>query len=764
MKKIVISILISFSSIVNAQISIGTNTPDARLDIRASNQANPSNRDGIIIPKIDIFPTNNPTAAQNGMLVFLTTATAENPVGFYYWNNNLAIWRKVDTGNVKYWEKEGNSGTTNGTDFIGTTDNQDLDLRTNSVIRTRITQKGQIEVLNTGQSVFIGEEAGESENLNVNQNVYVGFRAGYINYNNRYVTAYGHNAIYYNDHGDYNTANGYNTLYSNNDGGYNTAYGFQAIYENSDGSYNTAIGYNTLYNLDGNFITSIGYSGAQFSYHPHIADYTTQLGYITVPSSQSAFKENTLYIGNDISVLPNENRISIGNSIFVGSYPYPHTNEVGISVQNPKERLDVDGALRLKTTANTNAGTIRWSGTDFEGYNGTKWLSLTKKNSIWNNGSNEMNENQIVEASDGIAGDYFGYSVAISGDYAIIGASRDVISGNNFQGSAYIFRKEGNIWIEEDKIVASDGAASDLFGTSVSISGDYAIVGAYLDDVNVSDQGSAYIFKRTGTSWNQEAKITANDWGASDRFGFSVSISGDYAAIGSYLDDIAGNNHQGSTYIFKRNGTSWSQEAKITASDGAASDYFGISVSISGDYTIIGAYRDDINSNNDQGSAYIFKRDGTTWNQEAKITASDGSTSDYFGISVSIHNAYALIGAPRADTNLGAAYVFKREGAIWTQESKLSASDDSTNDSFGKSVSIYDNCAIIGSNRDDITTNTDQGSSYVFMKTDALWTEKVKLIASNGASDDFFGSTVAIYGNTIIIGAYGAEKTYFFNR
>jgi hypothetical protein len=159
-------------------------------------------------------------------------------------------------------------------------------------------------------------------------------------------------------------------------------------------------------------------------------------------------------------------------------------------------------------------------------------------------------------------------------------------------------------WLEKQKLTASDGSYEDCFGFSVSIDGDYAIVGAWLDDDNGDGSGSAYVFKRDGTTWTEEAKLTASDGAAEDNFGWSVSIDGDYAIVGAWLDDDNGED-SGSAYVFKRDGTTWTEEAKLTASDGAAEDCFGYSVSISGDYAIVGAYND----NGAKGSAYIFVKE-----------------------------------------------------------------------------------------------------------------------------------------------------------
>ena len=165
-------------------------------------------------------------------------------------------------------------------------------------------------------------------------------------------------------------------------------------------------------------------------------------------------------------------------------------------------------------------------------------------------------------------------------------------------------------WTEQQKILASDGSYADWFGNSVSINGDYIVIGALLDDDNGVNSGSAYIFYYNGTIWSQQTKLTASDGAAYDHFGRSVSISGDYAVIGAYGDDD-NDSDSGSAYIFHRTGTTWSEQAKITASDGVAGDSFGHSVSISGDYAVIGASGDDDNGS-DSGSAYIYYNDGVS--------------------------------------------------------------------------------------------------------------------------------------------------------
>ena len=249
-----------------------------------------------------------------------------------------------------------------------------------------------------------------------------------------------------------------------------------------------------------------------------------------------------------------------------------------------------------------------------------------------------------LTASDGAAGDLFGHAVSLSGDTAVIGAPIDDAS----KGSAYVFVRNGTTWSEQAKLTASDGLAGDYFGISVSLSGDTVVVGAYEDDAG---KGSAYVFTRNGTTWSEQAKLTASDGAAGDGFGF-VSLTGDAVVIGAPFDDA----FKGSAYVFTRNGTTWSEQAKLTASDGAGNDTFGFRVSLIGDTVVIGA---PSLFGIGTGSAYLFVRSGTTWSQRAKLTASDGAVGDKFGLGVSLSVDTAVIGARGDDASRGSAYVFE---------------------------------------------------------------------------------------------------------
>ncbi|HHE37467.1 MAG TPA: T9SS type A sorting domain-containing protein [Candidatus Cloacimonetes bacterium] len=365
----------------------------------------------------------------------------------------------------------------------------------------------------------------------------------------------------------------------------------------------------------------------------------------------------------------------------------------------------------------------------------------------------DWTEQQKILASDGTEDDYFGYSVSINGDYAVIGAFYDGENGDG-SGSAYIFQRNGTNWTEQAKLTASDGAAYDEFGRSVCIDGDYVVIGAYGDDDNGFMSGSAYIFWRNGSNWSEQAKLTASDGDDWDRFGYSVSISGDYAVIGAYRDDDNG-DESGSAYIFQRNGGSWTEQAKLTASDGDAGDWFGRSVFIDEDYALIGVEEDEDNGE-ESGSAYIFHRNDSSWTEQAKLTASDGAADDHFGESVSIDGDYALIGAYGDydnGMNSGSAYIFQRNSSSWIEQDKLTASDGAAHDDFGFSVSINGDYAVIGAHGDD-DNGSVSGSAYIFKRNGSSWIEQDKLTASDGAAHDVFGFSVSINGDYAVIGAH----------
>jgi hypothetical protein len=358
------------------------------------------------------------------------------------------------------------------------------------------------------------------------------------------------------------------------------------------------------------------------------------------------------------------------------------------------------------------------------------------------------NELAKLLASDGAEGDGFGRQVAISGDITVVGARGDDDNGD-LAGSAYILRWDGASWLEEAKLLASDGQAEDFFGTSVAVSGNVAVIGAEQDNDNGERSGSAYVFRYDGSTWIEEAKLLASDGAAQDYFGRGVALAGDIAVIGAIGD---GAGCPGSAYVFRYDGSTWVEEAKLIGSDLSDAAQFGNDVSMSGDIAVIGARSDDDNGTF-SGSAFVFRYDGSTWFEEAKLLPSDGAAGDRFGYSVAAFEDWILVGAPDNEPS-GAAYVFRYDGSAWFEEVKLQASDGATNDEFGAGVALARDTAVIVAPRDD-DNGEDSGSAYVFRYDGLHWLEQAKLLTSDGAPDDWLGmpGAVALCEDVGIVGA-----------
>jgi uncharacterized repeat protein (TIGR01451 family) len=370
-------------------------------------------------------------------------------------------------------------------------------------------------------------------------------------------------------------------------------------------------------------------------------------------------------------------------------------------------------------------------------------------------------EQQKLVGSDNFAGDWFGWFVSVSGDTAVVGAPFDDTLGGIDAGSAYVFVRSGTTWTEQQKLLASDGAADDNFGRSVSVSGDTAVVGAYHDVYPPTGPGSAYVFVRSGTTWTEQQKLLASDGAVGDNFGISVSISGDTAVVGADEDDTPDGANAGSAYVFVRSGTTWTQQQKLLASDGAEFDFFGYSVSVSGDTAVVGA----VEGNDDTGSAYVFVRSRTTWTEQQQLLASDGAAEEaWFGNSVSVSGDTAVVGAFLDNTpggmDAGSAYVFVRSGTTWTEQQQLLAPDGAAGDRFGGSVSISGDTAVVGAYLDDTPAGMDAGSAYIFVRSGTTWTEQQKLLAPDAAAGYKFGGSVSVSGDTAVVGAYGSAHVF----
>ncbi len=359
-------------------------------------------------------------------------------------------------------------------------------------------------------------------------------------------------------------------------------------------------------------------------------------------------------------------------------------------------------------------------------------------------------QKDTILASDGSHSDYFGGSVAVDGDVMVVGATHEDTNGTD-SGAVYVYRRGTNgHWTQEAKLMTAGWSGYDQFGFSVDVDENVIVVGSILNDDTNTDAGAAFVFRYNGAEWMQEAQLLASDGYREDHFG-AVSISGDTIVVGAAWEDANG-DESGSAYVFQYNGTDWIEEAKLLASDGVADDRFGGAVSISGKIIVIGAYKEgDICCT---GSAYVYRYNGSTWNEEAILRASDREGWDYFGYSVSVDGDAVVVGANEFWIDgTGSAYVYRYDGTNWFEETKLLASDGISNDYFGGAVAISGDTIVVGAGSDDTENGDVSGSAYVFRYDGTNWAEETRIIASNGDRFDQFGLDVAIDNNVIGVGA-----------
>lgn len=401
-----------------------------------------------------------------------------------------------------------------------------------------------------------------------------------------------------------------------------------------------------------------------------------------------------------------------------------------------------------------------------------------------------QNWTQALKAvsSDRAVGDYMGWSVSISGEYAVVGApnEQESAAGTNtlFQaGSIYVFKLVGGVWTQQQKLTPNDRANGDQFGRTVGISGTHIVVGAYREDENasggatLSNSGSAYVFQLSGGVWSQQQKLVASDREAFDNFGWSVAISGDRLVVGSIYEshDVAGGNtlgQAGSAYVYQLSGGVWTQEQKLVASDRSIDDQFGSNLAIDGNRIIVSAQNDEedaagANVFDNAGSAYIYERIGGVWTEQLKVVPPDRAINDQFGYCVAIAGDQVAIGAPYSSLDVnggntivgaGSAYIYTYAGGNLTLQQKVVASDRDQNDFFAFSLDISGNQLLVGAYKQDddasgLNPLLDAGSAYVFEKTAGVWSQQQHIVASDRGSLDRFAWDVAIDGTNAIIGA-----------
>lgn len=384
-----------------------------------------------------------------------------------------------------------------------------------------------------------------------------------------------------------------------------------------------------------------------------------------------------------------------------------------------------------------------------------------------------------LTAADGARGEEFGESVSISGNTIVVGTPNFVVaSSNTEQGAAYVFTRPASGWADLTQtavLTASRGQSEELFGHSVSVSGNTIVVGAPFREIGRhTGQGAAYVFVKPASGWRnatQSAKLTAARGAAHEFFGESVAVLGHTVLSGAPSRKVGKNAQQGAVDVFRRPAAGWAgspiQKAELTASDGEANDALGISVAISGEKIVAGADQHRIGNRVSQGAAYVFVKPASGWRnatQAAELTDSAGELGELFAHSVAVSGETIVVGGPyhRVGENAvqGAAYVFTMPASGWagalTQTAELTASDGAKDELLGSSLAVSGNAIVAGASSKEVDKNLDQGAAYVFVRPASGWanaTQTAELTASNGATGDSLGRSVAVAGQTIVVGA-----------
>jgi hypothetical protein len=384
---------------------------------------------------------------------------------------------------------------------------------------------------------------------------------------------------------------------------------------------------------------------------------------------------------------------------------------------------------------------------------------------------------QEVTPSDGTTNSFFGESAAIYRSTAIIGAVGD----NNYQGAVYVYNyvytEANGSWIEGQKLKANDGQPGDEFAYRIALIPGTLVVGAFDTSVNgVEAAGAAYVFVQSNGLWGQTQKLVASDGSYYANLGVSVAISGQTIVLGANAAKVGNNNSQGAAYVFQKSNGVWTQVQKLTASDGAAYDNFGTSVAIYGSTIVVGAPSATVNGQLFQGAAYVFTRSNGVWTQSQKIVSENGAFGDLFGQTAALDEDNLLIDAPFAVANghnaQGAVYAYTASGGTFSQTQEFSSTDGGSNDSFGRTISLVGNRALLGASGATVGHNNAQGKAYLFNGTGGSWRRSAIFVAQDGGLDDLFGASVALTKGTVLVatphptvnGHPWQGKAYFFGR
>ncbi|MCH7719493.1 MAG: hypothetical protein IH988_00690 [Planctomycetes bacterium] len=363
-----------------------------------------------------------------------------------------------------------------------------------------------------------------------------------------------------------------------------------------------------------------------------------------------------------------------------------------------------------------------------------------------------------LAADDGEESDEFGFSVAIDGDIAVVGARENTDGNEEEAGAAYVFRFDGSEWTQDKKLIASDGMANDHFGGAVAVSGDTVVVGAPNADEDGNDCGAAYVFVFGSGAWVEQQKLHASDASDFDQFGSAVAVLDDTVVVGVERNDENGND-AGAAYVYRRDDSSWVEEQKLVAGD--TGDQVGFSVALFDSTIVLGAPGDLMNGGQ-AGAAHVYRLEGSEWVLEQTLRASDGSDNHRFGQAVSIYGDAVLVGAYGDESS----YIFRFDRELWVQEQKLVPSDDDgpggVDSVFGITTGLSGDIAVIGAYAaQDAQDNL--GAAYIYRYNGTTWVEEDRLIDPDGGGENnLFAYTVAASGDRVIVGAYLDESAFVF--